>query len=44
MTLQEQVKTMKKMRNDWGTVNPSMRIFKNKKKYNRKQKHKERYI
>lgn len=32
--------TYKKIRRDWGEVNPVSRTFKDKKKYSRKQKHK----
>ena len=35
-----QLNALKKIRGDWGGVKPYTRIEKDKKKYNRKQKHK----
>lgn len=36
----EQLRALKKIRGDWGEVKPYTRIFKDRKKYSRKQKHK----
>ncbi len=36
------IETLRKVRGDWGQVKPYTRIEKNKKKYNRKKKHKGR--
>ena len=37
---EKQLNALKKIRGDWGGVKPYTRIEKDKKKYNRKQKHK----
>lgn len=31
------------IRRDWGQTNPSTKVFKDKKKYNRKEKHKKNF-
>lgn len=31
------------LRKDWGNLNPSTKIYKDRTKYNRKKKHKEKY-
>lgn len=31
------------IRRDWGQINPSTKVFKDKKKYNRKEKHKKNF-
>ena len=36
--------TYKKIRKDWGEVNPVTRTIPDKKRYTRKQKHKNNYI
>lgn len=36
-------KLYKKVRNDWGSLNPSTKIIPNKKKYNRKEKYKKKF-
>lgn len=35
--------TYKKIRRDWADVKPITKVMKNKKKYNRKEKHKKQY-
>ena len=37
---EKQLNALKKIRGDWGGVKPYTRIIENKKKYNRKEKHK----
>ena len=41
--IENQLKALKKIRGDWGEVKPYTRIEKDRKKYNRKQKHKNIY-
>lgn len=38
-----QLNALKKIRGDWGGVKPYTRIEKDRKKYNRKEKHKKDY-
>lgn len=38
-----QLRALNKIRGDWGGVKPYTRIEKDKKKYNRKQKHKKNW-
>jgi hypothetical protein len=40
---EKQLNALKKIRGDWGGVKPYTRIIENKKKYNRKEKHKKDY-
>lgn len=40
MTKEQELKTLKKIRGDWGMVNPCSRVERDKTKYTRKQKHK----
>ena len=40
---EKQLNALKKIRGDWGSVKPYTRIIENKKKYNRKEKHKKDY-
>lgn len=40
---EKQLNALKKIRGDWGDVKPYTRIIENKKKYNRKEKHKKDY-
>lgn len=39
----ESYELYKKVRSNWGALNPSTKIIPNKKKYNRKEKHKKKF-
>ena len=39
----ESYELYKKIRSDWGVLNPSTKIIQNKKKYNRKEKYKKKF-
>ena len=41
--LNAQLRALQKIRGDWGGVKPYTRIEKDRKKYNRKEKHKKNY-
>ena len=39
--MKNQLEIIKSLRKSWGDLNPTTRVVKDKKKYTRKQKHKE---
>lgn len=43
MTKEQQIATLKKLRGDWGQVKPYTRVERDRSKYSRKAKHKERW-